>query len=122
MKDGEEIHGSLVRVRPAGALGGRSMQELVALLKSRLAGRVQGAYLFGSAARNELRDESDIDLIIVAHTDITFVDRPRAFGDILDLVPRMDLLVYTTDEFTRLTSRPTAGFWQSVTKDIVQIV
>lgn len=35
------------------------------------------------------------------------------FSDLLDIVPRMDILVYTPAEFEDLLADPSPGFWRS---------
>ena len=59
--------------------------------------------LFGSMARGEADDMSDIDLVVVAHTNRSFTERLR---DVVDYIPRgsppADVLVYTPEEFSRM--------------------
>lgn len=62
----------------------------------------QKIILFGSCARRQQREYSDIDLIIVFETDKPFVER---IADCYRrLRPRfaLDLLAYTPEEFDRL--------------------
>ncbi len=49
--------------------------------------------LFGSLARGDARDHSDIDLIVVKDTQMRFLDRLDEFYD--DAREAMDVLVYT---------------------------
>ena len=58
--------------------------------------------LFGSSARGDSDDYSDIDLIVVKRTDRRFLDR---LGDIVDIIEpnfALDVLVYTPEEFRRM--------------------
>ena len=61
--------------------------------------------LFGSAARGEADELSDLDIIMVAdNVAPRFVDR---IGDALALIPvgiAVDILVYTPDEYARMQS------------------
>jgi len=58
---------------------------------------------FGSYARGDWGVGSDIDLVMVVdHTQVPF-DRRSAKWDLSALPVPSDLLVYTTDEFARLT-------------------
>ena len=69
------------------------------LIKSYGAQRI---ILFGSLARDEINDASDVDLVIIKMTDKKFVDR---IGEVIDLCrPRvaMDFIVYTPEEFDEL--------------------
>jgi predicted nucleotidyltransferase len=55
--------------------------------------------LFGSAARGDVHQGSDLDLIVVADTDLPFFDR---IGQVLALhrsTRGLDVLVYTPEEF-----------------------
>lgn len=108
-------------------LKGFTVDEFIAFLQKSLKNRVSKAYLFGSLARNELNRHSDIDLILVVEpeTEIAatdFLDRPSFFDDLYDRVAALDLLVYTTEEFNRLTTEPSAGFWRSITREMKQII
>ncbi len=58
--------------------------------------------LFGSAARGEAGEDSDIDLCVVADTELKFFDR---MGKVIDLYPgrrRVEVLVYTPAEWRRM--------------------
>jgi uncharacterized protein len=95
-------------------LFGMSMQRFEERLGEALAGRATEAYFFGSYGSPDFGPDSDIDLIIVVETDKPFIQRSLDFADLLDIVPSMDILVYTPDEFRGLTEDPSPGFWQSV--------
>ncbi len=80
-------------------------------LKERLAPHLRKARLaivFGSVARGEADEWSDLDLVIVADTTRPFLERYLDFEGIYDVWPRLDLLIYTPDEFTcmRAEGRP----------------
>jgi uncharacterized protein len=82
-------------------------------LKTRLSGRVDSAFIFGSLCTGTATADSDIDLLLVAQTTRPFLERWRDFGDLLDGEYAIDLLVYTPHEFATLTQNPTTGFWKS---------
>ena len=58
--------------------------------------------MFGSVARGEADEWSDLDLLVVAETERTFCERYRDFTGLYDVWPRLDLLVYTSAEFERM--------------------
>ena len=58
--------------------------------------------MFGSVARGEADEWSDLDLIVIADTDRTFFERFRDFDGLYEVWPRLDLLVYTLAEFERM--------------------
>lgn len=103
-------------------LYGMTPEEVVQYLRTFLQGRVRAGYLFGSFARNEIHPDSDIDLILVAETDLPFLQRGLAFSDLRDRLPSLEILVYTPEEFTRLTTEPSPGFWTSVVNEMVRIL
>lgn len=65
---------------------------------------VRKVLLFGSLARGDARDHSDIDLIVVKDTQMRFLDRLDEFYD--DAREAMDILVYTPQEFEEMKNRP----------------
>jgi predicted nucleotidyltransferase len=74
-------------------------------LKGRLAPHLRGArtaIVFGSVARGEADEWSDLDLVIVADTPRPFLERYRDFEGIYEVWPRLDLLIYTPEEFSRM--------------------
>jgi predicted nucleotidyltransferase len=75
----------------------REMQPLLAATGAR------AAYLFGSHARGDADEYSDIDVIVVVPTEREPVER---FRDYLPAIVAagvgVDLFVYTPDEFARL--------------------
>ena len=58
--------------------------------------------MFGSVARGEADEWSDLDLVVIADTDRTFFERFRDFDGLYEIWPRLDLLVYTSAEFERM--------------------
>jgi len=65
---------------------------------------VRKVLLFGSLARGDAHDHSDIDLIVVKDTTMRFLDRLDEFYD--DAREAMDVLVYTPQEFEEMKERP----------------
>jgi predicted nucleotidyltransferase len=59
--------------------------------------------LFGSLARGDVCDESDLDLLVVKETDKKFLDRLDEFYQ--DAGIAMDIFVYTPAEFERMKER-----------------
>ena len=79
--------------------------EDCALLVERLRpclGGAKRALVFGSVARGEADEWSDLDLVVVAETKRNFFDRFRDFDGLYEVWPRLDLLVYTPAEFERM--------------------
>jgi len=96
---------------------------IIEQLHSFLKAKADRAYLFGSFAQNLHEPQSDIDLIVVTATELPYFDRAQAFSEIYGIWPRIDLLVYTPDEFSRqLAQADQGGFWKSVKDTLVQIL
>jgi len=80
------------------------MKEKLRLILERLrAYAPEKVILFGSQARGEADEYSDVDLVIIKDTDKRFIDRllevSRILGPDLD---KVDLLVYTPMEWLRM--------------------
>ncbi len=60
---------------------------------------IEKVILFGSLARDEASESSDIDLLIVERTALSFWRRLREVRRILQPCVATDLLVYTPEEF-----------------------
>jgi len=103
-------------------LKSRSIEEFSAALVQCLAGRVDQAWIFGSLGTPGFGPESDIDLILVVQTDKPFLERARDYFDVMDLALSMDLLVYTPEEFSKLTGEPSPGFWTSVVESMRRVI
>ena len=66
-------------------------------------GKAQKAIVFGSYARGDVDQYSDLDMIIIADTEKTFFCRRDDFGAVYKVWTRaMDLLIYTPDEFAQM--------------------
>ena len=63
------------------------------------------AWVFGSHATGSAGPESDIDVIVVAPSDRPVVERPKDYLQaVLAAGKGVDLIVYTPEEFKRLTA------------------
>jgi uncharacterized protein len=73
------------------------------LIRTLLPYHPQRLYLFGSWARGEEDEFSDIDLVVIKDTSTPFLDR---FQEVAKLIPPamggVDILVYTPDEFRNM--------------------
>ncbi|MEA3396277.1 MAG: nucleotidyltransferase domain-containing protein [Chloroflexota bacterium] len=81
-------------------------QELARLVKESVALGVQRIVLFGSMAREEAGLFSDLDLLIVWDTPLSFLERTVALYRALQPQVAVDLLVYTPAEMIRMKNRP----------------
>lgn len=103
-------------------LFGNTRAELTQRFREALSGRVAAAYYFGSFAEDRMTSDSDIDMLLVVETATPFLERNREFSDLLDIVPSMDILVYTPEEFRSLTDQPAVGFWRSTVASLRRFV
>jgi predicted nucleotidyltransferase len=58
--------------------------------------------LFGSLARGQVGEDSDIDLLVVMDSDVPFLKRSQCLYEALQPTVALDLLVYTPTEWDRL--------------------
>lgn len=67
-------------------------------------------YLFGSLARGEADELSDVDLVIIKDTTQPFWDRLREAGKLFSTSTERgaDILVYTPEEFSEMLTRGNA--------------
>ena len=66
-------------------------------------GKASKAIVFGSYARGDSDQYSDLDMIVIADTDKTFFKRRDDFDAVFEVWPRaIDLLIYTADEFAQM--------------------
>ncbi len=76
------------------------IREVVEALRSYQPERV---YLFGSWARGEADELSDLDLVVIKRTTAPFFDRLMEVGRLLPAgAGGVDVLVYTPDEFAAM--------------------
>jgi len=70
---------------------------------------VKKAILFGSAARGDVFEHSDLDLILVKETSKRFVDRIEEALLALEPAVALDVLVYTPAEFEEMLGTSPQG-------------
>ncbi|MFH1077428.1 MAG: nucleotidyltransferase domain-containing protein [Pseudomonadota bacterium] len=58
--------------------------------------------LFGTLAKGQVHEWSDIDLVVVEQTHLPFFQRLRKVRKLLQPKVGMDIMVYTPEEFNRL--------------------
>lgn len=61
--------------------------------------------LFGSHARGDADEHSDLDVAIIKETDERFLDRLGTVFDLLPPIGAVDVLVYTPTEFAEMQAR-----------------
>jgi predicted nucleotidyltransferase len=81
--------------------------------------RARRVIAFGSVARGEADALSDLDLIIVADTSRPFLERFKDFAGLYDVWPRLDLLVYTREEFARMVAEDNPLLRQALEEGVV---
>lgn len=101
-------------------LRGLSREQFLGRLKEAMTGRASECCVFGSFAVDSMTHHSDVDLIIVKETTTPFLNRAQEFGDLYDIGPQLDVLVYTPEEFRSLIHEP-VGFWKSVRESMIRI-
>ena len=80
----------------------------------------QRIYLFGSYARGEADEDSDVDLVVIQDTLLPFFDRLRAAWACIDPEWPVELLVYTPAEFETM-QREGNAFAETVAEEGVAL-
>lgn len=75
-----------------------NLDEIVKILVEKY-GPIEKIILFGSQARGDVDEYSDIDLIIIKKTDKPFIQR---LVEVPSLPIHADVFVYTPEEFERM--------------------
>jgi predicted nucleotidyltransferase len=95
--------------------------ELLAALRNALKGRVERAWLIGSHARGTADGDSDVDLILVHSTTLSWPDRANEFEDFWDRFGDVDMLIYTPEEWVRMERNP-SGFIELARQTWVRLI
>ena len=91
------------------------------LIKSLLPYEPERVYLFGSWARGEEDELSDLDAVIIKKTDSPFLDRLREAARLLPIdLGGVDILVYTPEEFAVMQSEGNA-FAEMISEEAILI-
>lgn len=64
--------------------------------------RTNKIILFGSVARSEVGEWTDLDLVVVAETDLPFYERTRQILNSVSPKVGMDVIVYTLTEWEEM--------------------
>ena len=82
----------------------QALEHALARIRKRLAEipEVRKAILFGSSAQGRRDLFTDLDLLVVMHSDLDFIQRSAELRRRLEAGVDMDLLVYTPDEYERM--------------------
>ena len=69
---------------------------------------LEKVFLFGSTAKQKRKQSSDIDLIVVSKSFIglTSLERGKMLLEDWSFVEELDLLMYTPEEFQKVSKRP----------------
>jgi predicted nucleotidyltransferase len=76
--------------------------ELVKIREAVSRLRPEKVVLFGSCARGDFHEGSDIDLLVVMETQERFLDRIGRVQEVLDCALPVEAVVYTPAEFQRM--------------------
>lgn len=96
-------------------------EKIQQLVESLLPYKPERLYLFGSWARGEEDELSDLDVVVIKETDSQFLDRLREASRFLPInLGGVDILVYTPDEFATM-KREGNAFADMITEEAVLI-
>ena len=82
------------------------INEFLRILSSKI--KLEKVLLFGSTAKHKRRKGSDVDLIVVSKSfsGLNSLERGKMLLEDWSFVEELDLLMYTPDEFERISKRP----------------
>ena len=72
------------------------------------------AYVYGSVARGEQDESSDVDLVLVRISEREFFDRIREVMGLVSELGAVDLLIYTPEELKELVEKRKNAFLADV--------
>lgn len=67
-------------------------------------GNPEKVILFGTLATGRINEWSDIDLVVVEQTELSFFERLRRIRKLLQPKVGIDVMVYTPEEFNQLSA------------------
>ncbi|MGC8605287.1 MAG: nucleotidyltransferase domain-containing protein [Desulfomonilaceae bacterium] len=67
-------------------------------------GNPEKVILFGALATGRINEWSDIDLVVVEQTELSFFERLRRIRKLLQPRVGIDVMVYTPEEFNQLSA------------------
>ncbi|MGC8660277.1 MAG: nucleotidyltransferase domain-containing protein [Desulfomonilaceae bacterium] len=67
-------------------------------------GNPEKVILFGTLATGRINEWSDIDLVVVEQTELSFFERLRRIRKLLQPRVGIDVMVYTPEEFNQLSA------------------
>jgi uncharacterized protein len=80
----------------------QELARYVSLLKEH--GNPEKVILFGTLATGQVHEWSDIDLVIVERTELSFFQRLRRIRKLLQPRVGIDVMAYTPEEFNQLSA------------------
>ncbi len=108
-------------------LRGKTREEFMEHLKSRIeemqvAGLLE-VWLFGSIVREKDFSPglSDIDMVVVMETDAPWAERTLPFDRLYEEISRLDLLVYTPQEWA-IFLQSGNGFWEKLREEKIRLL
>jgi predicted nucleotidyltransferase len=79
------------------------------------------AYVFGSVARGDQDEHSDVDILLVRDTQLPFFDRLREVFDLYRDLGKADLLIYTEGELESVLKEYGRYFIKDIVRNGVKI-
>ena len=86
-------------------------RKALKIIVEKLKDRAEKISVFGSVARGEDGLFSDLDVLIIMHTKLPFLERLKELYTTLELPVDVDILCYTPEEFEKIKKR---GFFKKI--------
>jgi predicted nucleotidyltransferase len=79
------------------------------------------AYVFGSVVNGSADEHSDVDIILVRDTALPFFDRVREVFDLFFPFEKVDMLIYTEEEFSTMIEEGGRFFLENAVEQGVRV-
>jgi uncharacterized protein len=95
----------------------RAMDKIRKILECLKRYEPEKVIIFGSSARGDADEQSDVDVVIIKQTDKRFLDRLLEVAKLLDNdLGKVDVFVYTREEFEDMQRRENPFIGKVVTE------
>jgi predicted nucleotidyltransferase len=114
----------LIKAEPQHSVTEAYKSEIVQQLTRLLKGKVEEVFIFGSFFTESFSDQSDLDIIIIKKTNLSFFRRIEEFSELLQIPIQMDILIYTPEEFVKIKeqARNYPGFQRSMIESMTKVL
>jgi uncharacterized protein len=114
----------LIKYEPSHSITEEYRNGIIHQLTMMLTGKAEEVFVFGSFLTEYFNDQSDLDIIIIKKTNLSFFRRIEEFPELLRIPIQMDILIYTSAEFEKIKehAQKYPGFQRSMIESMTKIL